>query len=144
MHKRVVLAPVPWIHLEAIEREPHLGQVLETYDGLSAYANRIQSRPPDADDLQTDDLDLFFEYAAIGDAHDGREVATPKLGGTSGCSVWELQPHSSLFVFPRVVGVQIRERQGKYFRAIAWKAVGQMLGRVDKQMEREVDNALEL
>lgn len=24
MHKQVVLAPVPWVHLQAIEREPHL------------------------------------------------------------------------------------------------------------------------
>jgi hypothetical protein len=120
------------------------GKVLQTYNGLSAYANRIQSRPPEADNLLTDDLDLFFEYGAIGDAHDGTEVATPKLEGASGCSVWEVQPYSSFFVFPRVVGVQIRARQGKYFRALAWKAVGHLLGQVDPQIGRAVSDALKL
>jgi hypothetical protein len=119
------------------------GRVLETYNPLSAYARRL-SAPPEASDRLPGNLDLFFEYGPIGGAPDGSDVKAPDLPGASGCSIWSLPSNSTLWMPPRVVGVQVSFFRNKYFRAIDWRVVAKLLGMADPQLEASIQRHFEL
>ena len=103
---------------------------------LLAGGRRIGA-PKEVENLLPSNLDLFFEYGPVADALDGSEVQTPALHGASGCSVWQLQPHATMWWPPRVIGVQVAFFSKRYFRAISWRAVGHLLRLVDKELESE-------
>jgi hypothetical protein len=102
---------------------------IKPYQPLSAYASRLAVAPEGAPDRLPGDLDLFFEYGGIVDELDGGEREAPNLKAVSGASVWELQtPSPSLWVPPRVIGVEVSFRPTRYFRAVDWRVVAELLG----------------
>ena len=118
------------------------GRTINTYHPLSAYASRRSHIPEEAKDLLPNNLDLFFEYGPIADALDGSEVETAALYGASGCSVWQVVKNPSLWMPPRVIGVQVAFFKNKYFRAVSWTVVARLLALADVQLGEKVQRAL--
>ena len=107
----------------------HENRRIKSYHPLSAYAARLATAPEGAPDRLPGDLDLFFEYGGIVDELGGGEREAPDLHAVSGASVWELPPPSpSLWLPPRVIGVEVSFHRGKYFRAVDWRVVAELLG----------------
>lgn len=107
----------------------HENRRIESYQPLSAYAARLAAAPDGAPDRLPGDLDLFFEYGGIVDELGGDEREAPDLHAVSGASVWELPlPSPSLWLPPRVIGVEVSFFRGKYFRAVDWRVVAELLG----------------
>ena len=109
--------------------------------GIVLYSKRIPSPPdeaPNPDPL----VDLFFEYKKVAFFQGGEPVATPKLQGASGCSVWEITETASSVWLPescaKVVGVQSAYHPKSYFRAMRWAAVADLFGRVDPDLAAAV------
>jgi hypothetical protein len=123
----------------------HTSKKMPWYPPILAFAERLLETPPEATDLLGAGLDLFFTYGRVAtNLFGGKDFETPKLQGTSGCSIWEYQ-HSAaeqLWVPPRVVGVQTRFFHSQYFRAIHWQVVATLLEQRDPALREAIESHL--
>jgi hypothetical protein len=106
---------------------------------IIAFTQRMTEAPADAEQPVHSALDLFFHYDSEGTQITGTEIATPKLGGCSGASIWEYrEPQGSPVWTPeqclKIVGVQSAWLKGKYFRANSWAAVLEILRQTDDRL----------
>lgn len=112
-------------------------KIIKAYHPISAYADRIKA-PADYPKPLKGDLDLFFEYGPISDDLGGEEVNPPPLSGASGASLWALPTSRTVWMPPRVVGVQTSFFKDKYFRGIDWRVVAKLLSLADKELEGKI------
>ncbi|MGH6780164.1 MAG: hypothetical protein ACRECL_19485 [Bradyrhizobium sp.] len=112
-------------------------KIIKAYHPMSAYADRTKA-PGDYPKPLKRDLDLFFEYGPVSDNLAGEEVNPPPLSGASGASIWSLPTSRTVWMPPRVVGVQTSFFKDKYFRGIDWRVVAKLLSLADKELEDEI------
>lgn len=122
---------------------------------VSTYTQRIPLVPEEMRDSYVNgdyphnpDFDLYYDHNIEGTDLDGKLVATPKLEGVSGASIWEFVPQSGLLWTAesgaRVVGIQSSYLRGKYLRAVNWKAVALVLDQSDPEISQAVRDAYSL
>ena len=92
---------------------------------IIAFTQRMNEPPDEAEQPIHPALDLFFHYDSEASHIAGAAIATPKLVGCSGASIWEYREPQHVSVWTpeqclRVVGVQSDWFRGKYFRAKSW------------------------
>ena len=112
----------------------------------TVYTQRLDSVPIEAEKPVIADLDMFFEYGKDATPITGKHLQTPELPGTSGTSVWEYRhlvtgvwsPESTT----RVVGVQSSYIHTKYFRAKNWRAVAEVIKRIDQHLADAIQDQL--
>lgn len=122
---------------------------------VSTYTQRIPLVPDEMSDSfvygsypHNPDFDLYYDHNNEGTGLDGKPVATPKLEGVSGASIWEFVPQSGLLWTvesgARVVGIQSGYVRGKFLRAVNWKAVALVLDQSDPEISQAVRGAYSL
>jgi len=95
-----------------------------------AYRTTVLATPPRGarDVIPTD---LFLAMAPQVERSDGSLIPTPRFGGMSGASIWEVADYQAGLWTPgkvaRVIGVQTSARHGEYLRATRWEAVVPLL-----------------
>lgn len=113
---------------------------------VTAYTERMREPPEGAEQPLNPALDLFFHYDAEAIDTAGATIATPRLGGCSGASVWEYrEPNGIIFWTPeqclKIVGVQSSWfRKGQYFRAKSWAAVLEIMRQADNSLAAVVND----
>lgn len=126
------------------ERAKRVGTHLIGGSLIAAYSERMQEIPEGAEKPIHPELDLFFFYDLEATGIDGKQLATPHLGGTSGASVWEYrEPDRTTFWTPerafKIVGVQSSFRKGDFFRAKSWRFVLEILRKADAMLAEAID-----
>jgi hypothetical protein len=126
------------------ERARFVGTHLIGGSLITAYSERMPEIPESAKRPVIPDLDLFFHYDVQATGIDGKPVATPHLGGTSGASVWEYrEPDRNTLWTPerafKIVGEQSSFRKGDFFRAKSWRFVSEILRKADTALATAID-----
>jgi hypothetical protein len=106
---------------------------------IIAFTQRMNEPPADAEPPVHAALDLFFHYDLEAVQISGTTIATPKLGGCSGASIWEYQEPQGVSLWTpeqclKIIGVQSAWRKGKYFRAKSWAAVLEIMRQTDDRL----------
>lgn len=105
-------------------------------------------KPPDPDLLTSPAVPgLLFRYGREAEALDGTKVSTPKMPGTSGASVWQLQRVGDDALWSadraaRVIGVQCSYSPSHFFRAKNWRAVALLLQQIDQDLRSAIESHL--
>jgi hypothetical protein len=126
------------------ERARRVGTHLIGGSLITAYTERLPEIPENAEKPVHPELDLFFYYDVEATGIDGKPLATPHLGGTSGASVWEYrEPDRGTLWTPerafKIVGVQSSFRKGNFFRAKTWSFVVEIFRKADTRLADAID-----
>lgn len=104
---------------------------------LTIYTAQLPELPESAEPPVNEAFDLFYLCDNSAENLFGGPGELPRLGGTSGSSIWEIgnvaetepwTPERAL----RIVGVNRTYRPGKYFRGRPWWLVAKMLSQHEK------------
>ena len=111
---------------------------------IIAFTQRMNEPPAEAEQPIHPALDLFFHYDSEAIHIAGAAIATPKLGGCSGASIWQYRERQQVSVWTpeqclRVVGVQSDWFRGKYFGAKSWAAVLEAMRQSDYRLADAVN-----
>lgn len=94
-------------------------------------------------------VDLFLHYGRDGEKLDGTDLATPKLHGVSGASVWALSDTKSAQVWSpehqlRIVAIQVAFVHSTYIRTKKWTALVALFDQIDANIAQELRSTLQL